>query len=205
MAEVIVALSMSLDRFIPGSDDSVESRWAKAVRGCSSGISVATLPFANTRPRRAGRVRATIQALQQQRPGVRRSRRERRCGRNGQAHLRHHGWLWRQWPAARPPTVCGDAPHPATGAARENRYTFVTDGVESAIEHAKAAAAFERGCSTRLRSTWCRCCLAQVCACSTTSVRRASTWRSSESSTRRVSRISGTASSGSAAASSAYT
>jgi hypothetical protein len=66
-------------------------------------------------------------------------------------------------------------------------YTFVTDGVESAIAQAKAAAGDRYvaltgsqaaqqssgpACSTRSTSRWCRYCSAAASACSTTSAAR---------------------------------
>jgi dihydrofolate reductase len=89
---------------------------------------------------------------------------------------------------------------PAQVPAMSVPYTFVTDGIDSAITQAKAAAgdkyvaltgsqaaqhAFGRGCWTRSSSAWCRCCSVVGCACSTTSADR-SDWRSSAWSMLRV-------------------
>ena len=70
-------------------------------------------------------------------------------------------------------------------------FTFVTDGLESALEQAKAVAgdkdvgvaprascssASERGSSTRSTSTWCLSCSGAASACSTISAPGRSTW-----------------------------
>jgi dihydrofolate reductase len=70
-------------------------------------------------------------------------------------------------------------------------FTFVTDGLESALEQAQAVAgdkdvgvgaasicssASERDSSTRSTSTWCPCCSEAASHCSTTSARGRSTW-----------------------------
>jgi dihydrofolate reductase len=80
-------------------------------------------------------------------------------------------------------------------------YTFVTDGIDSAITQAKGrpratstwrsraprppSSAFGWGCWTRSSSAWCPCCWVAGFACSTTSADR-SDWRSSAWSMPRV-------------------
>jgi len=82
---------------------------------------------------------------------------------------------------------------PAEVPATSVPYTFVTDGIESAIQQAKAAAGdkyvalagsqaaqqcLRAGCSTRSGLPWCPCCSAVGFACSTTSADRFD-WRQS--------------------------
>ena len=120
MTLVICNMSMSLDGYVPAPTTAARTRSDAAPRGCTTGSST-------RRPTRTARSCRSRRRGRRHRHGPHLVRQERGRGRWGDG-----GPLG--------DTPCFVVTHDAPTASHPPVYTFVTDGVASAIEQAKAAA-----------------------------------------------------------------
>ena len=208
MAELICDISMSLDGFGAGPDPSLEEplgeggdrlhQWAydletwRQPHGLSGGTS--GNPDAEIVAETVARAGATIMG------------RRMFGGGDGPWDESWRGWWGEEPPFHHPVFVLTHQPREPL-VMEGTTFTFVTDGIESALEQARAAAAGRGtwpwaagprqssstcgpGCWTSSRCTWSRSCSAGAPGCSTGSARPA--WRSSGRSSPRPSPTSAT-------------
>ena len=191
MSQVIIDISVSLDGYVAGPNQSPTSRSARAGSSSTTGRSPPRRGFVDGREgSEAPGPDDEILRRQQERVGTEIMGRGKFGGGPGPWDLAWEGWWGDDPPFGHPVFVLTHhAPVPLT--LSDTTLNFVTDGIESALERAKAAAGGKdvligggaQACpsSTWRPVSWTRCsytsrqsCSEAANACSTTPARRSS-------------------------------